>query len=152
MRLVIVLACLAAIACTDESGPPPLTAAEPKPRLCATPRYCLTKAVGPPGMRVRATAPLWGRSEGGRLRVKTTRFELWWDVNPRQWTDHVAFADEPRETEPLARVSRPIRRALHAYFRVPDVSPGVYPIVGIQYGGGGAAPLVYRFRVTESAR
>ena len=94
---------------------------------------------------ISGALPLLG--ENGEPGAPTTKLEMWWNLDVRRyWT---AGTGNPRPAQPgrvihvaTVRVPRPNPCRYRISFSVPTVPPGSYPIVLLDFGGGGDSPYV----------
>ncbi len=115
---------------------------------CVGADYCLSHSAGPSGTRITASAPASGRSKGGRHLVHTQKIQVWWNLAPNRWIDIVNKRSHPTAVL-LAEGSTPANNRFQIPFVVPEAEPGIYPILHIVYGGGGASSIPFRFKVTN---
>jgi hypothetical protein len=132
----------------------------PSSGRCRTPqgrdayRPFASPASGTGGSSVTITGntPLFAKS--GRYVGPEGLIGFWWNLAPAEW-EHVYFGQTPPATNQgaavihLGEVLVKDRCSYRVSFLVPDVPPGVYAIVPIEHGHGGAAALAtLEFRVT----
>lgn len=119
-------------------------------RACVGDGYCLSRTSAPAGARVEVTGPARGRTKDGSP-VRTKRVEVWWSLEPKEWTRVVVEGDRDEE-DPSRIATRNVRQGARFAldFEVPRAESGTYPLVLIVYGGGGgASPVPFEFVVTE---
>lgn len=124
--------------------------AEAESPICLGDGYCLSRASAPAGTNVEVSGPARGHQEGG-FPVRTTRVEVWWNLEPERWTQF-AFEGDRDEPDPslIAELDVDQGSRFSIDFEVPRAEAGNYPLVLILYGGGGASHLPFRFEVTPA--
>lgn len=126
------------------TAPPPEGAA-----ICVGDGYCLSRKSAPVGTRVEVSGPARGHTEGG-VPSRTTRVEVWWNLEPDRW-ERFAFEGDSDEVDPslIAELDVDQGSQFSVAFEVPRAEAGTYPLVLIVYGGGGATSIPFTFDVTD---
>ncbi|HXF37234.1 MAG TPA: hypothetical protein VNO17_08650 [Actinomycetota bacterium] len=104
----------------------------------------VTPGAGPAGSAATVTGVKPPPYQEGGLRVSNWKIEAWWNLDPSGWA---SFATDPPPAKgpgPVVLLGEQSTADTCSYavrFRVPDVPPGTYSIVVLDYGGGGAGPF-----------
>jgi hypothetical protein len=98
----------------------------------------IAPAAGPPGTGVEINGPIaTGGSEGGGWGAPLTRVEAWWNLDSEEWSSALTGNPLSAGPGPVESVGRWFADGTCTYtvsFRVPEVSPGTYPIVLLTSG------------------